>query len=69
MLTRRARMVPTKRSNLQERELGCTEAWVLTDEANVAARALYQSAGGTETAHLMVSFPLAGDGDPQRGKT
>jgi ribosomal protein S18 acetylase RimI-like enzyme len=40
------------------RALGCTEAWVLTDEANVAARALYQSAGGMETAHLMVSFPL-----------
>jgi aminoglycoside 6'-N-acetyltransferase I len=46
------------------RKLGCTEAWVLTDEANTAARALYRSAGGTETAHLMVSFPLgapAGD--------
>jgi ribosomal protein S18 acetylase RimI-like enzyme len=41
------------------RELGCTEAWVLTDEANAAARALYRSAGGTETPHLMVSFPLA----------
>jgi GNAT superfamily N-acetyltransferase len=51
------------------RELGCTEAWVLTDEANAAARALYQSAGGAETAHLMVSFPLEGNGHPQRGKT
>jgi ribosomal protein S18 acetylase RimI-like enzyme len=40
------------------RELGCTDAWVLTDEGNVAARALYQSAGGMETAHIMVSFPL-----------
>lgn len=40
------------------RELGCTEAWVLTDEPNAAARALYRSAGGSETAHLMVSFPL-----------
>jgi aminoglycoside 6'-N-acetyltransferase I len=47
------------------RELGCTEAWVLTDEANAAARALYQSAGGSETAHLMVSFPL----DAQSGQT
>jgi aminoglycoside 6'-N-acetyltransferase I len=44
------------------RELGCTEAWVLTDEENAAARALYRSAGGTETAHLMVSFPLNGQG-------
>jgi ribosomal protein S18 acetylase RimI-like enzyme len=40
------------------RELGCTEAWVLTDEANAAARALYRSAGGMESAHIMVSFPL-----------
>ena len=44
------------------RELGCTEAWVLTDEVNVAARALYRSAGGTETAHLMVSFPIDAPG-------
>jgi aminoglycoside 6'-N-acetyltransferase I len=44
------------------RELGCTEAWVLTDEENAAARALYRSAGGKETAHLMVSFPLNGQG-------
>ncbi|HLO14803.1 MAG TPA: GNAT family N-acetyltransferase [Anaerolineales bacterium] len=27
----------------------CTEAWVLTDRANVAAMAMYRSAGGTET--------------------
>jgi GNAT superfamily N-acetyltransferase len=40
------------------RELGCTEAWVLKDEANAAARALYRSAGGMESAHIMVSFPL-----------
>jgi ribosomal protein S18 acetylase RimI-like enzyme len=45
------------------RELGCSEAWVLTDEPNTAARALYKSAGGTETPHLMVSFPLG----PQAG--
>jgi ribosomal protein S18 acetylase RimI-like enzyme len=46
------------------RELGCTEAWVLTDEPNTAARALYRSAGGMETAHIMVSFPLG----PQAGR-
>jgi ribosomal protein S18 acetylase RimI-like enzyme len=41
------------------RELGCREAWVLTDEANNAARALYRSVGGTETHHIMVSFQLS----------
>jgi ribosomal protein S18 acetylase RimI-like enzyme len=40
------------------RDLGCTEAWVLTDEDNAPARALYRSAGGTETPHFMVSIPL-----------
>jgi GNAT superfamily N-acetyltransferase len=39
-------------------ELGCSEAWVLTDEGNAAARSLYQSAGGVETAQVMVSFQL-----------
>jgi aminoglycoside 6'-N-acetyltransferase I len=39
------------------RELGCTEAWVLTDEDNAAARALYGSAGGVEsTGVVMVTF-------------
>jgi aminoglycoside 6'-N-acetyltransferase I len=39
-------------------ELGCTEAWVLTDDANTAARALYRSAGGTETTGVvMTTFP------------
>lgn len=28
------------------RELGCKEAWVLTEPGNVAANALYRSAGG-----------------------
>ena len=41
------------------RALGCTEAWVLTDEGNVAARALYQSAGGMETTHIMVIVSAA----------
>jgi len=41
------------------RELGCTEAWVLTDHDNTAARALYKSAGGVETTGVvMVTFPF-----------
>jgi aminoglycoside 6'-N-acetyltransferase I len=41
------------------RRQGCREAWVQTDEANAAARALYRSAGGEETLGvLMVTFPL-----------
>lgn len=38
---------------------GCREAWVLTDEDNTAARALYGAAGGTEArAGVMVTFQL-----------
>src|SRR5579871_4409381 len=41
------------------RSLGCVEAWVLTDADNLAARALYRSAGGTsESSQLMVTFRL-----------
>ena len=39
-------------------ELGCAEAWVLTEEANTAARRLYVGAGGAETPVVMVSFHL-----------
>ena len=40
-------------------ELGCSEAWVLTDEGNEAARAAYLSAGGEETPGVvMVTFKL-----------
>jgi aminoglycoside 6'-N-acetyltransferase I len=47
------------------RELGCSEAWVLTDTDNATAKALYRAAGGIETPHIMVSFPLSrGDGVP-----
>ncbi|HUE99049.1 MAG TPA: GNAT family N-acetyltransferase [Anaerolineales bacterium] len=28
---------------------GCSEAWVLTERANIAAMAMYKSAGGVET--------------------
>ena len=38
---------------------GCGEAWVLTDEDNGPARALYASAGGEESLGVvMVNFPL-----------
>ena len=41
------------------RSLGCSEAWVLTEQDNVAARALYRSAGGQESGRpVMVTFDL-----------
>jgi ribosomal protein S18 acetylase RimI-like enzyme len=40
-------------------ELGCSEAWVLTEDSNTAARALYRSAGGEETTGVvMTTFPV-----------
>lgn len=36
--------------------LGCAEAWVATEEDNVAARALYSAAGGTEETGRAVVF-------------
>jgi aminoglycoside 6'-N-acetyltransferase I len=40
-------------------DLGCTEAWVLTDDDNEAARGAYRAAGGEETPGVvMVTFPL-----------
>ena len=42
------------------RAIGCSEAWVLTDYTNRAARRLYAAAGGEDhpDATLMVTFPL-----------
>ena len=41
------------------RTLGCAEAWVLTDDDNAPARALYGSVGGRETPGVvMVTFDL-----------
>ncbi|MDB5483865.1 MAG: acetyltransferase [Caulobacteraceae bacterium] len=41
------------------RALGCAEAWVLTDEDNAPARALYNALGGQETPRtVMVTFAL-----------
>jgi ribosomal protein S18 acetylase RimI-like enzyme len=42
------------------RELGCVEAWVLTDRENTAAMNLYSAVGNAETPsdHVMFSFHL-----------
>ena len=42
------------------RELGCRQAWVLTDSENEPAKALYASAGGTASHEVMFSFQLRG---------
>jgi carbonic anhydrase len=49
------------------REMGCTEAWVLTDRSNTAAMRLYSSAGGVEAPHdqVMFTFRLNATGDTQ----
>ncbi len=39
-------------------ELGCGQAWVLTDHDNLAARRVYQASGGTPSEHVMYSIPL-----------
>jgi ribosomal protein S18 acetylase RimI-like enzyme len=48
------------------RELACTEAWVLTDESNTAARRLYAGGSGARApeAILMYTFDFTSD-DPQ----
>jgi GNAT superfamily N-acetyltransferase len=41
------------------RALGCGEAWLLTDDANIAARRMYAAAGGRETPpRIMITFDL-----------
>jgi ribosomal protein S18 acetylase RimI-like enzyme len=40
------------------RALGCGEAWLLTDDANAAARRMYAAAGGRETTQIMITFDL-----------
>jgi aminoglycoside 6'-N-acetyltransferase I len=40
------------------RMLDCTEAWLGTEEANVAARHLYESAGGAPETFVLYEFPL-----------
>jgi len=41
------------------RTLGCTEAWVGTDDKNIAARTLYENVGGTPESCVLYSFDLA----------
>ncbi|TVR97204.1 MAG: GNAT family N-acetyltransferase [Trueperaceae bacterium] len=41
------------------RALGCTEAWVVTEDENRAARALYGSIGGVEQAERAAVFEFA----------
>jgi aminoglycoside 6'-N-acetyltransferase I len=41
------------------RELGCSNAWVLTDNDNVAALRLYRAAGGVAAAVPAVMFEFA----------
>ena len=45
------------------RELGCAEAWVLTERANAPARRLYASLGGQETPEPPVMFEFKLDAD------
>lgn len=47
------------------RELGCTEAWVLTELNNTSAKRLYASLGGIEGPHdgVAFTFSLQDDGE------
>jgi aminoglycoside 6'-N-acetyltransferase I len=49
------------------RTLGCTEAWLGTEETNVAARRLYESAGGEGEPFVMYTFSLARAAEPGAG--
>jgi GNAT superfamily N-acetyltransferase len=44
------------------RQLGCTEAWVLTDRGNLPAMRMYASSGGIETPPDSVMFTFRFDG-------
>lgn len=41
------------------RQLGCGQAWVLTDQDNAAAQRVYAASGGTPSTHLMYSITLS----------
>jgi aminoglycoside 6'-N-acetyltransferase I len=45
----------------QGRALGCTEAWLGTEDDNVPARRLYESMGSAPESFVLYSFPIAGD--------
>jgi ribosomal protein S18 acetylase RimI-like enzyme len=40
------------------RALGCTEAWVGTEVDNIAARGLYERAGGSTETSILYFFPF-----------
>jgi aminoglycoside 6'-N-acetyltransferase I len=44
------------------RALGCTEAWLGTEDNNAPARRLYESAGGLPEAFILYSWKFDGDG-------
>jgi aminoglycoside 6'-N-acetyltransferase I len=46
------------------RALGCTEAWLGTEEDNVAARGLYEGAGARPQPFVLYAWPLADGGGP-----
>ena len=50
------------------RDLGCAEAWVLTDRANTAAMRLYAAVGGPHqpTDHVMFTFRLGAEAVPNQ---
>ena len=43
------------------RALGCTEAWLGTEETNTAAQRLYESTGAEPEPFLLYSFPLSNE--------
>ena len=43
------------------RALGCTEAWLGTEETNTAARRLYAAVGGKEEMMVYVTFEIGGE--------
>ncbi len=46
------------------RRLGCSEAWLGTEETNVPARALYSSVGSTSESFELYSFELGEPATP-----
>lgn len=40
------------------RQLGCGQAWVATDEANLGAQRLYSSVGGVPEAAIIFTIPI-----------
>lgn len=47
------------------RTIGCTEAWLGTEETNVAARGLYEGVGSRPEPFVLYAFPLREPGTAQ----